>query len=461
MGAGVSNWLLARTVSSLGQLGVVSGTALDIIMVRRLQDGDIGGHVRRALESFPFPDMARKIIDSYFVPDGRKAEKPYGTVSMHSAETPRQVQELCIAANFVEVFLAREGHDNPVGINYLEKIQFPHLASIYGAMLAGVSVIIMGAGIPREIPGVLDALTEHRSATYSVRLLDAPAGECITCRFDPAEFGGTALPTLDRPKFFPIVSSDILATLLLKRSTGRIDGFVVEGPTAGGHNAPPRGPLKLDASGQPVYGSRDVASLEAMSKLGLPFWVAGSYGSAPRLAEALAEGAAGIQVGTAFALCEESGLAPDHKAALIRRALEGRATVKTDPLASPTGFPFKVAALEGSLSEAEVYAARSRICDLGYLREAYKKTDGTIGYRCAAEPEAAYLAKGGRIEDMSGRKCLCNALMANIGLSQVRPDGYVELPLVTCGDDLSGIGRFCSLEKPTYTARDVIDILLS
>ena len=33
MGAGVSNWTLANAVSRLGQLGVVSGTALDVILV--------------------------------------------------------------------------------------------------------------------------------------------------------------------------------------------------------------------------------------------------------------------------------------------------------------------------------------------------------------------------------------------------------------------------------------------
>ena len=36
MGAGVSNWRLAQAVSRLGQLGLVSGTALDQIMARRL-----------------------------------------------------------------------------------------------------------------------------------------------------------------------------------------------------------------------------------------------------------------------------------------------------------------------------------------------------------------------------------------------------------------------------------------
>src|ERR1035437_1900826 len=63
--------------------------------------------------------------------------------------------------NFVEVFLAREGHNNPVGINYLEKVQLPHLASVYGAMLAGVGYILMGAGVPLKIPGVLDRFANH------------------------------------------------------------------------------------------------------------------------------------------------------------------------------------------------------------------------------------------------------------------------------------------------------------
>ena len=58
MGAGVSNWRLAQAVSRLGQLGLVSGTALDPILARRLQDGDPGGHMRRGLDAFPFPAMA-------------------------------------------------------------------------------------------------------------------------------------------------------------------------------------------------------------------------------------------------------------------------------------------------------------------------------------------------------------------------------------------------------------------
>ena len=45
MGIAVSGWKLARAVSAEGQLGVVSGTALDGVLVRRLQLGDPEGDV--------------------------------------------------------------------------------------------------------------------------------------------------------------------------------------------------------------------------------------------------------------------------------------------------------------------------------------------------------------------------------------------------------------------------------
>src|ERR1700693_5650483 len=61
MGAGVSSWKLAKAVSQAGQLGVVSGTALDQILARRLQDGDPGGNMRRGLDRFPFHSVAERI----------------------------------------------------------------------------------------------------------------------------------------------------------------------------------------------------------------------------------------------------------------------------------------------------------------------------------------------------------------------------------------------------------------
>ena len=73
--------------------------------------------------------------------------------------------------------------------------------------------------------------------------------------------------------------------------------------------------VRIDRRGT---GSRRFAAhVQQVRAVGLPFWLAGSYGSAKRVREALALGAAGVQVGTAFALCRESGIDPLIKTRLI------------------------------------------------------------------------------------------------------------------------------------------------
>jgi len=461
MGVGVSNWRLANTVSRLGQLGVVSGTALDSLFTRRLADGDKGGYMRRGLNAFPFPEMARRVWQEYFVDGGKPEGTPYTPAPMHQKVEPRKLVELCMVANFVEVFLAREGHANSVGVNFLEKVQLPHLASIYGAMLAGVGYVLMGAGIPLHIPGVLDAYAAGRSAEYKLSVAGASADQDAMMHFDPADYTDGVRPLLSRPKFLAIVSSNTLAATMLRRASGPVNGLVIESPTAGGHNAPPRGKLQLTTTGEPIYGLRDQVDLAELRALGVPFWLAGGWGSPSKLREALNEGAAGVQVGTAFAFSNESGLRPDLKRTLIAQAVAGTGEVFTDPLASPTGFPFKVAQLHGTSSDAGVYQARKRVCDLGYLREPYATENGGIGYRCASEPVANYLSKGGKIEDTVGRKCLCNALLSNIGHAQTRKDGTVEPALVTVGDDLNSVVQFLAPGQLSYSAVDVVDTLLS
>ena len=460
MGAGVSDWRLARAVSKTGQLGVVSGTALDQILARRLQDGDPGGHMRRALDHFPVRSVAERIWNWLYIEGGKAPNEPYKSLPLLVKDGPREIRELCLVANFVEVWLARQGHNNPVGINYLEKVQLAHLSSAYGAMLAGVDYVLMGAGIPLKIPGMLDKLALHQAASYPLEVDGANESDDTLMRFDPREYVDRDLPPLKRPSFLAIIASNLLSTVMLKRADGRVDGFVIEGPTAGGHNAPPRGKLVLDDEGEAVYGERDRVDLAKMRELGIPFWLAGGYGSPEMLNEALAQGAAGIQVGTPFAYCIESGLDDGIKYDLLEHVAEGRARVRTDLSASPTGFPFKVSMLADSLSEPAVYEHRQRVCDLGYLRTAYKMEDGRLGYRCSAEPVKTYVAKGGKEENTEGRKCLCNALMANIGLPQIRSTGSIEPPLVTSGNDIVGLTRFLPADGLAYSAAEVVEKLL-
>ena len=456
MGVGVSNWILANAVSRRGQLGVVSGTCVDSILVRRLQDGDIGGHVRRAMAHFPIPNVAEAVLSRFFLPEGRPPRTPYKALPMYKQTVSLARQQVTMLASFVEVWLAREGHDKPVGMNLLTKVQMPNLPTLYGAMLAGVGYVLMGAGIPREIPGVLDGLANHDPVSIKFDVEGLAAGETEYLRFDPREHWSPGDP-LYRPKFLAIISANSLAMTLARKANGRVDGFVIEGPTAGGHNAPPRGELKLSEKGEPIYGERDVVDLGKMLELGLPFWLAGSAGSPERLKAAREAGAAGVQVGTMFAYCEESGFSHAIKDQVRRSVMQGVLAVRTDPRASPTGYPFKIVEIEGVNSRAE---GRKRCCDLGYLRTAYKEESGRLGYRCAAEPIDTYLKRGGQIEDTEGRKCLCNGLFANIGHAQVREDDVDEMPIITSGDELALLAPFFNA-RPDYTASDVIDHLLS
>lgn len=461
MGVAVSNWRLARAVSQAGQLGVVSGTLLPVVQTRLLQQGDPGGNLRRAFDAFPLPAVAGRVWRDYYVSGGLPPGAPFKAVPMPTLASPAALIELTVLANFAEVWLAKEGHPGRVGLNLLEKIQLPTLPSLYGAMLAGVDTVLMGAGIPRTIPGILDGLA--RGATVELKIDiegAAPDDPLRTVRFDPRSLFPGALPPVHRPQFLAIVSSATLALTLAKKSTGRVDGFVVEGAVAGGHNAPPRGPLQLSPEGEPVYGARDVADLPKIRELGLPFWLAGAFSRPGKIAEARAHGAAGIQVGTAFAFCEESGILPDLKRRVRELIRAGAARVRTDPLASPTGFPFKVVQLAHTLSEAAAYAKRTRLCDLGYLRTLFRRDDGTVGYRCSAEPAADFIRKGGDPAATVGRKCLCNGLAATVGLAQTRPDGEVELPLLTAGDELANLAHYFDFSRESYSAADVIRLLL-
>ena len=458
MGVAVSSWQLAREVSLCGQLGVVSGTALDGVLARTLQDGDPGGHRRRALENFPSRAIAQRVLKKYFIEGGRAAGQPYRPHPTLTIAPGRDAIELNLVGNFSEVWLAKEGHDGQIGINMLEKIQTANASAILGAMLADVDYVIMGAGVPREIPRLLTEFAAGRTGHLTIDVAHATTEH--RAALDPETYLGDDLPTMRRPHFLAIVSAHVLAGYLHRDPEIRPDGFIVEGPRAGGHSSPPRGKPVLDDAGEPVYGPRDDADLAKIAQVGLPFWLAGGYASPAKVTEALAAGAAGVQTGTLFAMAQESGLTPTLRNRLVAELAAGSLTIRNDPRASPTGFPFKVVELPFTVLGGERPATRERICDLGYLREPVERPDGSVAYRCPSEPAHMYERKGGSAEDLVGRKCLCNALMANVGLGQVRRSGYEEAPAVTLGQDLMGATALVALHPDGWSARQAVDWLL-
>lgn len=460
MGIGVSTWRLAKAVSAYGQMGVVSGTAIDSVIVRRLQLGDPDGDIRRALSHFPWQDIADRVLSTYFIPGGKPAKEPFKLIPMPAVHMQRSSIELTVVANFIEVFLSKEGHNGVVGINYLEKIQLPTLPSLFGAILAGVDFILMGAGIPVSIPSIIDNLVRCNAVDLKLSVEDNVEHQSFLHKFDPKEFFTGKLPELKRPKFLAIISSDIIAKTLVKKASGFVDGFIVEGHTAGGHNAPPRRTDNPQSSSIQQFSQKDIPNISKIAELKRPFWLAGGYAAPEKLREALALSGSGVQVGTAFALCHESAIMTELKQNIIKKCIDGSLEVYTDFKVSPTGYPFKLIRLKNTITDPDKSSTRKRICDLGYLRRLYCKGDSDIGYRCPAEPIESFIRKGGTLEETVGKQCLCNGLMATVGLGQIRDYG-VEPPILTSGEDFSVVANIVRSLGSDYLAKDVIDYLKS
>ena len=499
MGVYVSNWRLAQAVSKEKPgitAGTVSGTGLDVVYTRLLQLGDPGGHIRRALQAFDQKftcQIGQRIIDRYFIENGKKPDerfkyppkqvvhnlsgnklipKPASSQAAVELIMEDEVIELLIATCFAEVWLAKENHPGRIFINFMHKIELPLIYCMYGAMLAGVDGMIVGAGNPDGLPKICSLLTTHQPVTHPLVVLYRESGEDFQLVFDPKTFadGVFTKAPLNRPAFLAIVSSEHLASSLAQSLSEKPDGLVIEHHTAGGHNASPQGPLILDDRGQPIYGEADEPDFVSIRQTGLPFWLAGGYSTSEKIQYALSLGANGVQVGSIFALSQESGLKASYKTAILNKLKAGvdDSELVQTTLFSPTGYPFKVANLEGTLSEDNVYQNRQRVCDLGLLQQralGKTKEDGSrlMTQRCVAEPIDHFTNKRGLERNTTDRRCLCNGLLAAVGLGQIidQQGTAVEEPaIVTLGNNLGSIRRLSRNGQTIYWVKDVISDLL-
>ena len=458
MGIAVSSWQLAKEVSIAGELGVISGTAIDSVVARRLQDGDLTGDIRRAMSAYPHQETITEIIDRFFIEGGREAGKPYLDVPKLSIKGNLFSNKLLAVASFVEVWLAKEGHNGLIGMNILEKIQLAIPAQLYGAMLAEVDYILIGAGIPAQVPHLLNEISQGSKVAMKVDVADTKEKHYL--HFDPRTLGLDNFP-IKRPLFLAIVTSHALVAYLNKDEETKPDGYVIEFHVAGGHNAPPRAKNHVNDEGEAVYNELDIPNLEKIHASGSPFWLAGGYATPEKVKEAISYGAQGVQVGSLFALANESGFTNENRSSILVSLADPTMRVMTDASASPTGFPFKVIQNNQTLSNDNLYKERTRICDLGYLRTMFQREKGGIGYRCPAEPLDNYEFKNGEVDSAQGSKCLCNALMADIGLGQVRPDGRTEISLLTFGSDLDGPRALRALHPDGWNAVQALNFLKS
>jgi len=500
MGAYVSNWRLARAVAMERPgmtAGTVSGIGLDVGYARLLELGDSGGNIRWALEAFDErfgTGIGMEFFNRFFIKDGKAPGvrfRHFPIQTIHSIDgtdsipsvNPRagdpfqlrvdpEVVERVILTAFAEVWLAKAGHTGKVFINFLKKIEVPLVFAMYGAMLAGVDGVVVGAGSPEGLPAICSRLANHETASIDLSMLYRESGESFQLVFDPNTVASGCLVKhpIQKPAFLAIASLDNLVQALSQSPTGAPDGFIIEHHTAGGHNAGPQGPMVKDSFGQPQYGQADEPNLEVIRSVGLPFWLAGGYGSREKLQQALALGATGVQVGTNFALTGESGMKPEYRNAILREIKNGTddASLVRTTMYSPTGYPFKVVQLEGTLAQEEVFTNRKRVCDIALLQQRGLSKPDTEGnrkiiQRCPAGPVEAFVRDRGLPQNTEEKRCLCNGLLSCVGLGQViTRDGEIaeEPAIVTLGNHLDGIRRLSMNGQVTYWAKDVVEDIL-
>lgn len=460
MAIDISGHKLVRKVVEAGNelgintIGTLPGTALATAISRKLQDGDKDEELRSAFAEFPDQEMANRVLKEHFIKDGRDG-RPYKLIPMVGFKPRRSVEELIICATFAEVWLAKQGHKGKVAINFMEKVQTSLLYGILGALYGGADLIIVGAGLPDLIPGVIDNFVNYKPAEYPINV-DGRKSTKFTMSLNPADFVAERLLNkgFERPRFAAVVTTNDLAELLV---TGRlatehyIDALILEHFSAGGHNALPRGAKKaLNSRGEYEYSQRDIATYPEIAALDRPSLWAGSYTS--RLKEVIDSGGTGVSFGTAAALSRESNLRPDLKELLIELAAEGLLDVLADVRCSPTEFPFNVAQIPGTMSDDIAYKGFEKECRFGYLRQAFrnpKDPKGGLVWRCFAESERTFYAKGGKIEDTCGRKCVCSGLLSTAGLD-------TGMPIVTLGQDIAALKEIIARYGRNYTIKNAI-----
>ncbi len=446
MGVQVSCARLANATARLGALGVVSGVGLRHIVVEQVRAGD---EIAISLaQTFPIKRYVEDLL-SYARGGSRFHLEP--PMDLPDPVRGALARRLSVIGAYVEVLRAKSGHRGRVGVNVMWKCALTVLPTIYGAMLGGVDALLCGAGVPMELPDIVTNLRAGNAVEYEALtgtgthvLLEAPGDE-----------GAALLARHPAPHMIPILSNFAFPKRILDIWNRDMEGarpfaFVLENHRAGGHNAPPRNRVS--------FGDPDEidAYFDKVLAMGVPVYVAGALdegGSRNDYLRWLARGAYGVQIGSRFALCRESGMRDDLKQQVVDRNHTKETTVLTDNVLSPTGYPFKVVPLEGTLADPTVYEARKRICNRAYLVTSTWDTrpDGTRRerYICPAMPEKQYRTLGGDVADLTGRVCLCNALLSTAGLYT-----DVEPPIITLGESGTHADKMLS-------AREIVEDILT
>lgn len=183
----------------------------------------------------------------------------------------------------------------------------------------GVDVIISGAGLPMDLPGYLREMREEMKEDVKTKLV-------------------------------PIVSSGRAASILCKKWAKKFDylpdGFVVEGPKAGGHLG-----FKAEQLDKPEFQLETIvtdvigAVQPYKEQKDIPVIAAGGVYTGEDIAKFLEMGASGVQMGTRFVATHECDADEEFKRAYVEAQKEDVTIIK-----SPVGLPGR--ALKNSFLDA-------------------------------------------------------------------------------------------------------------
>lgn len=184
-----------------------------------------------------------------------------------------------------------------------------------------VDVIISGAGLPLDLPGYLREVSEEMKEDM-------------------------------RTKLIPIVSSGRAANILCRKWLNKFDylpdGFVVEGPRAGGHLG-----FKAEQLDDPKFQLENILPdvIDAVTPYrekhnkDIPVIAAGGVYTGEDIAKFLELGASGVQMGTRFVATHECDADEAFKRAYVNSHEEDLTIIK-----SPVGLPGR--ALKNSFLDA-------------------------------------------------------------------------------------------------------------
>ncbi len=208
----------------------------------------------------------------------------------------------------------------PFGINLFAPTPLPPVPADTRAALASVAPYFAELGLPA--PAAPDAPADAFPALFEAALESGAAAFSFTFGILPA----AAIAAIKgRGMFLMGTATNVAESLALERAG--VDAVVAQGAEAGGHRA--------TFAGEPDAGMVGTIALvpQIADAIKVPVIASGGIMDGRGIAAALALGASGVQLGTAFLTCDEAGIPEAYKLAIlgaresdtrITRAFSGR-----------------------------------------------------------------------------------------------------------------------------------------